>query len=127
ETRRARAFLEHDHAHGDGDPFDGVLDLTPGHACMVVPLAAGEQVLGALTLDRAECASYPQDIVDLVEIYARLLALAIHNAELGAGLARLNEQQQAHAKDLEQTLSGSDAGVLEQSRSPAVRRIAELA
>src|SRR5688572_14193698 len=30
ETRRARAFTEDDHRHGDGDPFDGVLDLPPG-------------------------------------------------------------------------------------------------
>ncbi|MCA9616450.1 MAG: AAA family ATPase, partial [Myxococcales bacterium] len=35
ETRRARAFTEDDHEHGDGDPFDGVLDLPPGHSCMV--------------------------------------------------------------------------------------------
>src|SRR5688500_7223931 len=30
ETRRARAYTEEDHAHGDGDPFDGVLDLPAG-------------------------------------------------------------------------------------------------
>ena len=29
ETRRARTFLEADHRHGDGDPFDHVLDLPP--------------------------------------------------------------------------------------------------
>src|SRR5688500_6693664 len=34
ETRRARAYTENDHAHGDGDPFDGVLDLPAGHSCM---------------------------------------------------------------------------------------------
>ncbi|HZH79003.1 MAG TPA: GAF domain-containing protein, partial [Archangium sp.] len=49
ETRRARAFTEEEHAHGDGDPFDGVLDLPPGHSCMVVPLCAGERCYGLLT------------------------------------------------------------------------------
>jgi transcriptional regulator with GAF, ATPase, and Fis domain len=47
EARRARAFTEDDHAHGDGDPFDGVLDLPAGHSCMVVPLAAGDRPLRA--------------------------------------------------------------------------------
>ncbi len=46
ETRRARAFTEDDHAHGDGDPFDGVLDLPAGHSCMVVPLARGSGCSG---------------------------------------------------------------------------------
>ena len=31
-VRHARAFTEGDHADGDGDPFDGVLDLPPGHS-----------------------------------------------------------------------------------------------
>src|SRR5262245_27288473 len=48
ETRRARAFTEADHSHGDGDPFDGVLDLPHGHSCMVVPLYAGQRTLGVL-------------------------------------------------------------------------------
>jgi transcriptional regulator with GAF, ATPase, and Fis domain len=43
ESRRARAFTEHDHSHGDGDPFDGVLDLPHGHSCMVVPLYAASR------------------------------------------------------------------------------------
>src|SRR5262245_52463403 len=41
ETRRARAFTAEDHVQGDGDPFDGVLNLPHGHSCMVVPLCAG--------------------------------------------------------------------------------------
>ncbi|MGF1467236.1 MAG: sigma 54-interacting transcriptional regulator [Sandaracinaceae bacterium] len=127
ETRRARAFTEHDHRHGDGDPFDGVLDLPAGHSCMVVPLTAGERVLGALTLDRRECGVYPQETVDLAELYGRLLALAIHNAELRAELARTAERRRVHARDLEGRLSGSDAGVLVESASPAVRRLAQRA
>src|SRR5690606_24680060 len=81
ETRRARAFTEDDHAHGDGDPFDGVLDLPAGHSCMVVPLCAGESCYGVLTLDRTECEPYPQPVVDLVEVYGQMLASALQNAQ----------------------------------------------
>ena len=64
ETRRARAFTEDDHSHGDGDPFDGVLDLPHGHSCMVVPLCAGRRSFGVLTLDRAVCEPYPAEVVE---------------------------------------------------------------
>jgi formate hydrogenlyase transcriptional activator len=95
-SRRARAFTETDHADGDGDPFDGVLDLPAGHACMVVPLCAGERTLGVLTLDRTRCEVFPPTVVDLVEVYAQMLALALVNAEQRATLARLHAQAQDH-------------------------------
>ncbi len=127
ETRRARAFTEQDHAHGDGDPFDGVLDLPPGHSCMVVPLVAGERAFGVLALDRTRCESYPQGVVDLAEVYAQILALAIANAEQRALLARLHRRDHERAQLLEAALSGDDEGVLETSRSAAVREIARRA
>ncbi|MGZ3460924.1 MAG: GAF domain-containing protein, partial [Archangium sp.] len=89
ETRRARAFTQEDHAHGDGDPFDGVLDLPPGHSCMVVPLCAGERCYGLLTLDRTQCETYPQAVVDLVEVYGQLLATSLQEAEQKSTFERL--------------------------------------
>jgi transcriptional regulator with GAF, ATPase, and Fis domain len=127
ETRRARAFTELDHAHGDGDPFDGVLDLPHGHACMVVPLVAGERAFGVLSLDRARCETYPQGVVDLAEVYGQILALAIANAEQRALLARLHQRDHERAALLEAELRGADEGVLETSRSPAVREVARRA
>lgn len=127
ETRRARAYTEEDHAHGDGDPFDGVLDLPAGHSCMIVPLAAGNEVYGALTLDRRQCEIYPQAVVDLVEIYGRLLALALRNAEQSAALARISEQHREHARLLEEHIEGQEEGVFEESQSPAVRDLARKA
>ncbi len=126
ETRRARAFLEEDHAHGDGDPFDGVLDLPPGHACMVVPLCAGESRLGVLTLDRARCEPYPPEVVNLVEVYGQILAVAIQSARERVAFERLHEREHAHAKLLEAQLAGSGA-VLDESRSPALRELARRA
>jgi len=126
ETRRARAFTEDDHAHGDGDPFDGVLDLPDGHSCMVVPLWAGERAFGLLTLDRAVCEPYAPAVVSLVEVYGQLLALAIHNAQERATFERLHRQDHDHAKLLEAERFG-ESGVLETSKSPAVSEVARRA
>jgi transcriptional regulator with GAF, ATPase, and Fis domain len=126
ETRRARAFTEEDHT-GEGDPFDGVLDLPPGHSCMVVPLCAGERRYGVLTLDRAECETYPQTVVDLVEVYGQLLATALQNAEQKAAFERLHRQDHEHAKLLESQLGGDSEGILETSLSPAMRDLARRA
>jgi len=126
-SRRARAFTEHDHREGDGDPFDGVLDLPPGHACMVVPLFTAEGPLGVLTLDRTRCETFPQAVVDLVEVYAQVLALAMENAAQREALARLHAQASEHARLLDAEVHGDDDGVLSRSLSPAVQRLAARA
>jgi transcriptional regulator with GAF, ATPase, and Fis domain len=123
ESRRARAFTEADHAHGDGDPFDGVLDLPHGHSCMVVPLAAGERAYGLLALDREQCEAFPQQIVDLVEVYAQMLSLALVNAEQRAMLDRLREQAHDQVILLERELGQSDI-TFDSSRSPLLREMA---
>jgi len=82
ESRRARIFTEHDHARGEGDPFDAVLSFPPGHSCMVMPLCAGEDCLGMLTLDRSVREPYPPHVVSLVEVYGQLLAVAFQNARV---------------------------------------------
>jgi len=125
ETRRARAFTEDDHRHGDGDPFDGVLDLSPGHACMVVPLHAAGRSLGIMTLDRSECGTYPQSVVEQVETYGQILGLALENAEQRLLLSRLRQQEQQHARELD--AEAEVHGVLERSHSPVVRALSARA
>jgi transcriptional regulator with GAF, ATPase, and Fis domain len=127
ETRRARAFTQEDHAHGDGDPFDGVLDLPPGHACMVVPLCAGARCYGLLTLDRTECETYPQAVVDLVEVYGQMLATSLQEAEQRSTFQRLHRREHEHARLLQAQLGGDEVGVLETSRARAVRELARRA
>lgn len=107
ETRRARTFHEDDHAHGDGDPFDGVLDLPHGHACMVVPLCAGQENIGILTLDRASCGNYPKATVDLLEIYGQVLAMALLLAEQNERLKRLHGEARERERLLAHELSGN--------------------
>ncbi|WP_375771642.1 sigma 54-interacting transcriptional regulator [Archangium gephyra] len=127
ETRRARAFTQEDHAHGDGDPFDGVLDLPPGHSCMVVPLCAGDSCYGLLTLDRTECETYPRELVELVEVYGQMLATTLQETQQKSTFERLHRREHEHARLLEAQLGGDEVGVLETSRAQAVRELARRA
>ncbi len=127
DTRRARAFTEHDHSEGDGDPFDGVLDLPPGHSCMVVPLCAGDRCLGVATLDRAVCQTYPDDVVQLVEVYGRVLAIAINSAEQKQALERLHRQDHDYLRLLESELGEGSVELLESSRSPRMQELVRRA
>ncbi len=127
ESRRARAFTELDHVHGDGDPFDGVLDFPPGHSCMVVPLATGDRVLGVATLDRSVCETYSQDVVTLVEVYGQLLAIALRNAEQKLALERVHRQDRDHLELLEHERRGGAVRLLEHSESAAMRELVRRA
>ena len=118
ESRRARIFTEHDHARGEGDPFDAVLGFPPGHSCMVMPLCAGEDCLGVLTLDRSVCEPYPPHVVSLVEVYGQLLAVAFQNARQKGALGRLHEQKRQYAQLLETERVANPAAILDGSRSP---------
>jgi transcriptional regulator with GAF, ATPase, and Fis domain len=126
ELRRARAFTEADHRTGDGDPFDGLLDLSPGHACMVVPLFAGGRTLGVLTLDRRDCETYPAAVVGLVEVYAQVLSLALDHAERRAALEQLRRHDLERERLLEGELDGPDFA-LERSAAPAVQQLVRRA
>src|SRR5215468_7778431 len=130
ESRRARTFLEQDHRHGDGDPFDHVLDLPPGHACLVAPLVANDNSLGVLTLDRTVCEVYPPPVVNLVEVYAQLLAITIQGAGKNITLERLHQQDHAHAKLLEEELGGArqlEARMRSASMQALLRRAQQVA
>ncbi len=127
DARRARAFLETDHAHGEGDPFDGLLDFPHGHSCMVVPLCAGEHCFGVMTLDRNVCEAYPRETVDLVDVYGQILGLAIQNAQQREALARLHNAESERARLMERDLEGDSAGAIERTRTPAMRDVVRRA
>jgi len=127
DARRARAFLETDHAHGEGDPFDGVLDFPHGHSCMVVPLCAGERCFGVMTLDRNVCEPYPKETVDLVDVYGQIFGLAIQNAEQRESLSRLHSAERERARMMERTIEGDSATVIERTKTPAMRDLVRRA
>ena len=75
-----------------------------------------------LTLDRTVCEVYPPPVVNLVEVYAQLLAMAIQGAGKTVTLERLHLQDHAHAKLLEEELGGG-RGPESQVRSPAMHAL----
>lgn len=129
ETREARVLLEHDHAGSEGDPYDGVLDLPHGHSCMVVPLFAGDQTLGALTFDRSECSPYPEGTLQIAGVYGQIVALAIAEARQNNLLNRYREQLEERYRILKEELHGnSPAGqLIEQSSGPEMVQLVHQA
>ncbi|MEW6071744.1 MAG: sigma 54-interacting transcriptional regulator [Planctomycetota bacterium] len=129
ERDEARAFTAVDHRDGDGDPFDGVLDLPHGHSCMVVPLRSRSETLGIMTFDRRICDVYPDSVVQLADVFGKLLAMAMSYGEQSAALERMAEQLQEQNRLLEESVTGHGPAteMMELSRSPAMRTVVELA
>jgi len=126
--RRARIYTAHDHADGDGDPYDGVLDLPHGHSCMLVPLVADDLPLGVLTFDRTVCQPYPEATLALVQAYGALLANAMRYERQSALLMRLRAQWEEQNRLLSETIGGSEAcAMIEGSHSPAMAHAVALA
>ncbi|MAE68890.1 MAG: AAA family ATPase [Gemmatimonadetes bacterium] len=126
---RARAFTEHDHRDGDGDAFDGVLDLPHGHSCMVVPLRARSGALGIMTFDRRICGEYPSTVVELADVFGKLLAMAMSYGEQSSMLGRMSQQLREQNRLLRERVGarGDACEMMEASRSPAMSRVVGVA
>jgi transcriptional regulator with GAF, ATPase, and Fis domain len=124
-----RVMLEADHRGGDGDPYDGVLDLPHGHSCMVVPLQGGGRPLGALTFDRATCGAFDPLTVTLATIYGQLIALAWMASEQRTRLEHQRDQLEAENRLLRTEVVGAEdaGGLIERTHSPAMERAVRLA
>ncbi|MEQ1504932.1 MAG: sigma 54-interacting transcriptional regulator [Myxococcota bacterium] len=128
-SRRPVALDHHHHASAEGDPYRGVLDLPDGHGCLVVPLFAGGHDLGIITLDRAACGVYPAEAVEMAGLYGQLVSLALLFARQADLLDRYRFRLQERNQTLVRATGGADVAIrrLEASRSPAMRRVVELA
>jgi transcriptional regulator with GAF, ATPase, and Fis domain len=117
------AFADHDH-RASGDPYDGLLDLPPGHSCMVIPLRAGRDSLGIITIDRAQCGTYSAGAVRLADVYGQLMSLALWFSNREADLRRSNEQLIAHNRLLiEESGAQWACQRLQSCASPAMRAV----
>ena len=81
ETRRARAFTEEDHATATATRSTACWICPPGTRAWWCRCARASDRYGVLTLDRTVCETYPQPVVNLVEVYGQLLATALQGAE----------------------------------------------
>ncbi|MES2639575.1 MAG: sigma 54-interacting transcriptional regulator [Myxococcota bacterium] len=129
ELRTPLALAEHDHAGDEGDPFDGVLDLPHGHACMVVPLFAGDKSLGIITMDGRACGMYPPEHVRLAGVYGQLVSLALLLADQASLLDRYRHQLKEQNQLLTEETGGPGIACrrLEASRSPRMAEVVRLA
>jgi len=127
-SRQARAVKEHTHEE-EGDPYDGVLDLPAGHACMVVPLYAADRTLGAMTFDRAECVPYDDDVVRWAQVFGQIISLALLSAEQAHLLLRYQHQLRAENRAMKEDAAPvvDATSVLEDSRSPRMQELVRLA
>jgi len=121
-SRAPRINTAHDHAEGEGDIFDGVLALLPGHSCMVAPLYAGERTLGLLSLDRNVCETYSTEVLHVVELFARLLAMGMLVTTQARRLTALYQEEKARNEILRaDVVPGDPVSVLEATRNPELR------
>lgn len=126
--RMPRVNTEHDHKDGEGDLFDHVIDLAPGHSCMVVPLYAGTETLGLLSLDRNVCESYSGETMRLVDLYGRILALGLLVASRAQTLSHLYREERSRNEILARDPAADDpVSVMQRSASVAIRAIVEQA
>jgi transcriptional regulator with GAF, ATPase, and Fis domain len=126
---RPLALHEEHHASAEGDPYDGVLDLPHGHACMVIPLRRDDSPIGLITLDRKVCQSYSAAEVSIADVYAQLASTALAFAQQAELLDRYRRQLELQNQSLATTAIGeSESGeCLQQTKSPAMVRFVELA
>ncbi len=126
---QARAFTEHDHRDGDGDAFDGVLDLPHGHSCMVVPLRAAAGVAGIMTFDRKTCGEYPAPVVELADTFGKFLAMALSYGEQSVMLSRLGAQLKEQNRLLGEKVDGRSRAceLMEASHSSVMLKVVQLA
>ncbi|MEM9070338.1 MAG: sigma 54-interacting transcriptional regulator [Myxococcota bacterium] len=127
DAGRPVALTEEDHDSEEGDPYDGVLDLPSGHACMVIPLLSADEQLGIITLDRAACETYSPQAVALADVYGQLISTALMFAEQGQLLNRYRKQLERQNKVLTEPKGHSACRKLELATSPAMVHFVGLA
>jgi transcriptional regulator with GAF, ATPase, and Fis domain len=128
-TRRPIPLEAHDHASDEGDPYDGVLDLPPGHSCMVVPLFTGARTLGIITLDRTSCGVYPSDAVEMAGVYGQLVSMAMSYADQAAEIDRYRHQLVEQNRLLVEETGGAEVATtrLESAHAPRMRALVQQA
>ncbi len=126
--QEALVVQAHDHEAGE-DPFQEVVPLPDGHACMVVPLVAGGSNLGVMTFDRTECTIYPQETVEIATIYGQLIALALVAARHAEALSSKNKKlaEQNRLLQAESQNYDSAARQISSSEVPSMQALATMA
>ena len=126
DTGRPLALLEEHHDGEEGDPYDGLLDLPAGHACMLIPLRSSNEAMGLITLDRQVCESYDPQAVALADVYGQLISMALAYAEQSTRLDRYRRQLEAQQREIALPTEASAFATLNRTRSEPMRQFLEL-
>jgi transcriptional regulator with GAF, ATPase, and Fis domain len=128
-TRRPIPLEERHHRGPEGDPYDGILDLPPGHACMVVPLFSATRNLGLITLDRQQCLRYSAEAVELAGVYGQIVSMAMIFAEQSQLLDRYRRLLKEENRLLREEVWGAAEACrkVRASSCPAMRAVAQAA
>jgi transcriptional regulator with GAF, ATPase, and Fis domain len=96
---------------------------------MVVPLFAGDQNLGLITLDRHVCGPYGPELVELAGVYGQIMSLTLYVADMAALLERYRHQVNEHNRLLMEESGGADEAVswLESSTEPKMLELVRYA
>ena len=105
-------------------PTASLVDLPGAQTWAAAPLVVAGRAIGALTVARAGEGTLERATVDMLEMYGRLLALALHNAAQRAALFRIRSNGEERVSLLEAELGSQPGVALETSLSPAMLEVA---
>lgn len=127
ESRRARLMNATHHTHGEGDPFDTIVELAPGHSCMVVPIFSGDKTLGLMTFDNSRCDLYGPETVNVATIYGRIVGLGMAAAKQAELLNEFRHRLEERNRLLAEQDETDAIRALDASGNKFMRRLAHVA
>ncbi len=129
ETRRPVAISQAESGSGEDALCRDMEPLACGHACMIVPLYAGERTLGVMTFGRRVNGPYPPAILELAAVLGQLIALAMLQSEQTPPRSAAPRRELARAERVERApLAGSEViNAFEKLLSPDVQRTVKQA
>lgn len=129
ETRHPAPLHEHEYAGTHREPYEGIVDLPSGHACMVIPLFAGDESLGIIMLDQRSVEPFAAALVDLGGVLGQLISVALAFERQSDRLDRYRRELELRNQYLvDETVPGSSAqALIEGSPSAAMSELARMA
>ncbi|MCC6336744.1 MAG: nitric oxide reductase transcriptional regulator NorR [Myxococcales bacterium] len=109
------------------DPFDGLspMALEQVHSCMAAPMRVQGELLGVITADAHEAQRFEAAHEELMELFAALAAVAIHNADLVSELERARAQLSGEVETLAEEIRDAAGGIDIVGESSAARKLRE--
>lgn len=111
----------------EADPFDGLspVALEHVHSCMAAPMRLEGELVGLITADAHQPQRFEAAHEELMELFAALAAVAIHNADLVSALERSGAQLTGEVETLAEEIRDAAGGIQIIGDSAAMRQLRE--